>query len=70
MFCGTTARVSQPILIQNNKGLVKTKETMSACNNFDPFSSSPPSNFIRNLNERRKIYHEMVIPKTTFGYCK
>ena len=70
MFCGTTTQVTRPILIQKNKGPVKTNETMSACNKFDPFSSSPPSNFLRNLNERRKVYHEMVIPKTAIGYCK
>lgn len=69
MFCGTTTKItSQPIPIQKNNTLVR-KETSPACNKFDPFASSPPSNFFRNLNERRRVYHEIGI-LTNVGCCK
>jgi len=69
MFCGTTTKAtSQPIPIQKTDTQVR-KETIPSCNKFDPFASSPPSNFFRNLNERRRVYHEIGTLQNV-GCCK
>ena len=60
MFCDTNRRAN-PVPISNNKDHQK-REINYNRNNFDPFASSPPNDFLRKLNNRLNLYdycHEL-----------
>ena len=54
MLCNTNPRAN-PVPISNNKEQ-QTKEINYMRNNFDPFASSPPNDFLRKLNNRLNLY--------------